>query len=63
LSESPYFVVNRNAGVDTLHENPREECNVDDAEGRATVDPATGAALKASGDIHLCRHCIEQEEG
>lgn len=58
----PYFVINRNEGTDTLHENPREECNVDDAEDRATVDAKTGEALKASGDIRLCRHCIAGDE-
>ena len=58
----PFYVLNQNDGVDTLHRDPREECNVDDAEGRSSIDPATGAALEASGDIHLCRHCIATEE-
>lgn len=57
----PYYVINRNDGTDTLHRNPREECNVDDAEGRQTIDPTTGAALEKSGDIHLCGHCIAPE--
>ena len=60
-AHEPYFVLNRNEGIDTLHENPREECNVDDAEDRTTLDPVTGRALKESGDIHLCGHCITQE--
>lgn len=59
----PYYVINRNEGEDTLHRNPREECNTDEIEGRATVDPLTGAALEKSGHIRLCRHCypVEQE--
>jgi hypothetical protein len=55
-----YYVLNRNEGVDTLHRNPREECNVDDVEGRETLDVTTGAALEASGDIRLCQHCIKE---
>lgn len=57
----PYYVLNKNDGVDTLHRDPREECNVDDAEGRSMLDPTTGRALEESGDIHLCGHCIAQE--
>lgn len=58
----PYYVLNKNDGVDTLHRDPREQCNVDDADGRTTIDAITGAALEASGDIHLCGHCITMEE-
>jgi hypothetical protein len=56
----PYYVLNRNEGEDTLHRNPREECNVDDIEGRDTLDPTTGYALEKSGDIRLCQHCMEE---
>lgn len=58
MTHEPYYVINRNDGEDTLHRDPREVCNVDDAEGRQTLDTATGTALEASGDVHLCRHCI-----
>ena len=58
----PYYVLNRNEGTDTLHRNPRESCNVDDIEGRATLDPTTGAALEASGDIRLCSYCYPKED-
>jgi hypothetical protein len=58
----PYYVLNRNDGVDTLHRNPREVCNTDDVEGRDALDPVTGLALEKSGDIHLCAHCYPQEE-
>jgi len=57
----PYYVLNRNDGEDTLHRDPREECNVDDAEDRDTLDPTTGLALERSGDIHLCGHCIGEQ--
>lgn len=55
----PYFVLNRNEGTDTLHRNPREECNVDDAEGRQTIDAETADALLASGSARPCQHCID----
>ena len=57
----PFYVLNRNDGVDTLHRNPREECNTDDVEGRDSLDPVTGLALEKSGDIHLCGHCYQEE--
>jgi hypothetical protein len=58
----PYYVLNRNDGVDTLHRDPREECNVDDIEGRDTLDLVTGRALERSGDIRKCGHCYPQEQ-
>lgn len=58
----PYFVINRNEGTDTLHRDPREECNVDDADGRQAIDADTGRALEESGDIHRCRHCIDRDQ-
>ncbi len=57
----PYFVLNRNDGIDTLHVNPHEECNVDDAEGRETIDAATAEALKAGGYVRLCKHCHTED--
>jgi hypothetical protein len=52
------YLVNHNAGVDTLHiEHPREECNTDDAEGLETVDDETGPALVATGGAVECEHC------
>lgn len=58
-----YYVINQNDGIDTLHRNPREECNIDDAEGRSTLDAKTGQALEESGDIHRCGHCYTDQEG
>jgi hypothetical protein len=56
-----YYVLNQNEGIDTLHRNPREECNVDDVVGRSALDETTGKALEESGDIRLCRHCYPEE--
>ena len=52
-----FFVLNRNEGIDTLHANPREECNVDDAEDRQRLDPSTAEALMAGGHVRRCKHC------
>lgn len=57
----PYFVLNRNEGADTLHRNPREECNVDDAEDRQTIDAETADALVALGEARRCQHCYQEE--
>ena len=57
----PYFVLNRNEGIDTLHRNPREECNVDDADQRQTVDGETADALLTRGVARRCAHCYSEE--
>ena len=61
MTIEPYYVLNRNEGIDTLHRNPREECNVDDAEGRETVDAETADALLALGDTRRCAHCYQED--
>ena len=53
----PYYILNVNDGIDTLHKNPREECNVDDIEGRQVIDEATFLAKKRGGFDRLCLHC------
>ena len=39
----PRWTLNRNEGVDTIHRDPREECNTDDIEGREAIDAKTAA--------------------
>lgn len=56
----PYIVLNRNEGTDTVHRNPREECNLDDAEDRSVIDPDTAEALLKSGDAVRCQHCNQE---
>lgn len=56
------FVLNVNAdGLDVVHRNAMEQCNLDDAEDRQTIDAKTAAALIASGQAQACQHCIESE--
>lgn len=58
---TPYYVLNRNEGKDVIHRNPREECNVDDAEDRQTVDPETAEALVTLNAATRCNHCYQEE--
>lgn len=58
---SDYFVLNRNEGMDTVHRNPRESCNTDDAEGRQTIDAETADALVTRGTARRCGHCYQEE--
>ena len=57
--DSVEWVLNRNEGLDVLHPDPREECNVDDADGRTKVDAATGQAMLVAKSAILCSHCGE----
>lgn len=59
MSEDRY-VLNRNEGVDTLHRNPGESCNTDDAKGRQTIDADTADALLNMGEAVRCQHCYPQ---
>jgi hypothetical protein len=58
----PRYIVNENDGIDTLHRNNSEKCNVDDAEGAKAVDPLTARALERGGHIRLCGHCYPKDE-
>ncbi len=52
-----YYVLNENDGMDVLHRDPREECNIDDADGRQTVDAKTVDALLSKDQARRCGHC------
>ena len=56
----PSWVLNQNEGVDTIHRNPLEICNTDDATGRQTVDARTAAQMLKSGQAKACQHCLGQ---
>ena len=51
------FVLNRNDGIDTLHADPLEQCNQDDAKGRMVVDNDEADRLMAGGFVRRCGHC------
>ena len=56
-----YYVLNRNEGLDTIHRNPREECNVDDAEGRQVIDAHTADEMLTRGTARRCQHCMKED--
>lgn len=57
MSDVSEWTLNRNAGTDVLHPDPREECNLDDSAGRTQVDAETADALMQLGQARLCEHC------
>jgi hypothetical protein len=58
-----YWVLNRNEGLDTIHRNPREPCNTDDADGRQTIDARTADEMLTRGTARRCGHCMEETDG
>lgn len=58
MTDEPRFLLNRNAGIDTLHtEHGPEECNRDQVDGKQIVDENTAMHLHAGGHARLCQHC------
>lgn len=57
----PRYVLNENPKprLSVVHRNPREECNLDDAVDRTTIDPDTADALVKTGQAEPCGHCME----
>jgi hypothetical protein len=51
------YVVTRRDGVDTLHKNPREECNLDDTLADRQVDEFEAEAMLIEGAARPCQHC------
>ncbi len=60
MSKDRYVLV-VTAGSDTLHRNPMETCNTDDARHRENVDPDTADALLTTGTARKCQHCWPDE--
>ena len=58
---SDYFVLNQNEGMDTVHRNPRESCNTDDADGRQTIDARTADEMLTRGTARRCGHCYQED--
>ena len=49
-------------GIDVLHRDPGEQCQMDDTENEESIDASTYEAMKAGGHARLCRHCHPQED-
>lgn len=58
----PRYTLNRNAGVDTLHqEHPWEQCNVDEATDVVRmVEDDDAFRLVEAGDAVTCKHCLAE---
>ncbi len=61
MARQPRYTLNVNAGEDVIHRDGLEECNVDDSEGKQTIDAATAEALLNRGVARRCRHCYNEE--
>lgn len=57
MSKPDRYVVVAKEGIDTLHRNPGERCNTDDALRKQSIDEATALGLKLGGFVRLCHHC------
>ena len=49
-------------GIDVLHRNSSESCNLDDTEAEVEVDESTALAMKLNGHVRLCGHCYPPEQ-
>lgn len=57
------YVIVRRDGIDVLHRNPGEQCNLDDTDADQVVDEAKALSLKLGGYVRLCGHCYPPEVG
>src|SRR5688500_834524 len=64
FADQTRYVLVQHAGADTLHINPREECNTDDADNLQTIDAATARSMalaamtRAEVEVDFCKHCV-----
>ena len=59
---SRYVLVTKD-GVDTIHRDPREECNLDDTYVDTEIDVRTAAVMIADGKAQPCGHCVPDRVG
>jgi len=52
------FVLTVKDGVDTLHRDPGEQCQLDDTERDMVIDEFTAEAMLLRGDARPCKHCL-----
>lgn len=62
MTDTPRYSVVHRKGIDTLHRNAGESCNLDDTEADKVIDEATALAMKLGGHVRLCGHCYRVEE-
>ena len=58
IDDDRWVLVNRE-GIDTVHKNPHEECNLDDTRRDEGIDEITAERLLLAGDAVPCKHCLK----
>lgn len=53
------YILSQRDGVDTLHRDPLEVCNVDDAADASNIDEFSAEAMLLRGDARACKHCLK----
>lgn len=55
--EPRYLVTLIPDGLDVLHRNPGDSCELDADYGCQSIDPDTADALQSMGEARQCQHC------
>ena len=55
------YVLNVEDGIDTIHRNPGEQCNLDDSPDEEHVPEGTAKALIDGGSAERCGHCYRED--
>lgn len=63
LTPQNRYVITVHKGIDTLHVNALEQCNLDDADLLQTVDRVSAEALLRAGLVRSCWHCVPIPQG
>src|SRR5688572_7013082 len=64
FADQTCYVLVQRAGTDTLHINPREECNTNDADNLQTLHVATARSMalaamtRAEVEVDFCQHYV-----
>jgi hypothetical protein len=56
-SRRPRYVLVTKDGMDTVHRDPGESCNLDDTSVDTEIDRRSAAAMLANGSAQACQHC------
>lgn len=57
---APRYTIVPRDGIDTLHRDSSEACNLDDTDREEQVDEATAIRMKLDGKAKLCAHCFDE---
>ena len=60
MTDQPRYILVDQDGIDTLHRNALEQCNLDDSARDKQIDEGTALAMKMGGHARLCNHCWDE---